>query len=376
MLAQPGVLPGTFEMLTNSSDQFAIVRVITELQNTVQEQHQLILQLQSQQQQTAQASGGSEKKDQEMTRWRSIDAVPKFTGDVKHFKDFEFKLHQFVRPVLGFEKVLDWIKDSEKEPDIEMLRNYKAETHYELEYLNEQMYGILSHVIEGDALETLMNLSDEHSTRGIWSWYRLTREAAGKTGARLKRLSDKAHRPKKIIDYKDARVQLTAWDTTLKQLKKVEGQELSDLTKITTLANMVPEDLSQDIDKDESLTTFEEIWKYVIKQVEVRKHWGKKNKKDPNAMDVDAMEKENEEQEKDLECQPCDELDTLKEVAETSSRAIVPTATCGVARGLIVARMADMEKTGGKGMEGQGKDCKGQEASKVKGWQLSPKGGW
>ena len=85
-MAQPGVLPGTFEMLMDSSDQFAIVRVITELQNTVQEQHQLILQLQSQQQQqqqqTAQACRGSEKKDQEMTRWRSIDAVPKFTGNV------------------------------------------------------------------------------------------------------------------------------------------------------------------------------------------------------------------------------------------------------------------------------------------------------
>ena len=195
-------------------------------------------------------STGGEK---EMTRWRSISNLPKFNGDDKHFKDFEFKLHQFVRPVMGFEKFLDWVKDSDKEPTEDDLTEYGVSTGMPIEYFNDQVYGILSVVAEGDPFQTLMNVSEMHPTRGAQAWYRMTREASGKTGARLKRLSGKVHRPKKITDYKDALAQLTAWDTSLKELIKVEGQGLSELTKITTLSYMVPEDLMRDIDRDKNL---------------------------------------------------------------------------------------------------------------------------
>ena len=152
-------------------------------------------------------------------------------------------------------------------------------------------------VVEGNGLITTMNLREAHDVRGAQAWHRLSREANGKTGARLKRLSDKVHRPKVITDYKDALVHLTAWDSSLKELIKIEGQGLSELTKITTLQNMVPMDLMRDLEKDKSLKTFTEMWNYVIEQVEVRKHWPKISKKDPNAMDVDVAEKEEEEEE-------------------------------------------------------------------------------
>ena len=362
------------EMLTPLSQLEDYVRVITALQHEVYELKNRIAGMP----QGGMSQGGSGDKPEEITRWRSVQSMPKFSGDDKVFKDFDFKLHQLVRPVIGFEKFLDWIKDSDVEPDTQMLAQYKYETGHPVEYLNDQLYGLLSMLAEGSALQTVMNVAEAHNVRGVQSWYRMTREASGKTGARLKRLSDKVHRPKQITDYKSALVQLTAWDTSLKELVKVEGQGLSELTKITTLSNMVPEDLMRDIDKDKNLTKFEDIWNYVTEQVEVRKHWSTQKKRDPNAMDVDMAEKD--ETDENLECQPCDqELDTLK----GGGNQVFYCGYCNIwghKRAFCKKRQADLAK-GGKGKDGKGKDGKGQEQGKGQwqsqsSWQQAPKGGW
>ena len=246
------------EMLTSTSTSTDYIRVINEMQTE-------IFQLKAHIAGTAiHSPGGHAGGEKEMTRWRSIQAVPKFTGDDKIFKDFDFKLHQFVRPIVGFEKTLDWIKDQDGEPDQEKIAEYKVETGFAVEYLNDQLYGILAFVAEGNALNTVINLQEAHEVRGFHAWYRLTRDATGKTGTRLKRLTAKVHQPKQITDYKNALVDLTAWDTSLKDLVKIEGQNLSELTKVTILTNMVPADLMRDIDRDKSLKSFDSIWNYVI----------------------------------------------------------------------------------------------------------------
>ena len=384
------------EMLTTQSPMEDSVRVINAMQSelfTLREQSQneifgLKQQIAALQAQQSGGGGhgsggpGSERLE-EMTRWRSISSLPKFNGDEKIFKDFDFKLHQFVRPVPAFEKFLDWIKEADAEPDVESMADYKMSTGAAVEYLNDQLYGILSTVSEGDALQTMMNVSESHDTRGAQSWYRLTREASGKTGARLKRLSAKVHRPSKIADYKNALAQLTAWDTSLKELVKVEGQGLSELTKITTLSNMVPDDLMRDVEKDKSLVKLADIWNYVIEQVEVRKHWAAKSKKDPNAMDIDAAEDESLKDEIPA-CGACEgeDLDTLK-----GGGRQVFNGYCGYCnlwghkRAECRKRASDMAK-GGSGKDGgKGKEVgKGQEAGKGSwgqgGQQQQNKGGW
>ena len=224
--------------------------------------------------------------------------VPKFSGEEREFKDFEFKLQQFIRPVAGLEKILNWVKDSDQEPNNNLMAIYKQETGVELEYLNDQLFGILSVVTEGTALQTIMNVADNHDLRGAQFWHRMTRDATGKTGARLKRLADKVHRPSKFPNYHDALAHLTDWDNALKVLEKIEGQGLSEPTKITTLSHMVPSDLQRDVEKDKSLKSFSDVWNYVMEQIEVRKHWTKApSKKDPNAMDLDAAEREEPSQE-------------------------------------------------------------------------------
>ena len=89
---------GAPEMLTNSSGAEDYVRVITTLQTEIyQMREQMSNMMTAMTQQAANQNQGS-REAKELTRWRSIQSVPKFSGEERHFKDFEFKLQQFVRP--------------------------------------------------------------------------------------------------------------------------------------------------------------------------------------------------------------------------------------------------------------------------------------
>ena len=357
-MAAQGGMP---EMLTSTSGAEDYVRIITGLQGEIYQLRETMNNFCSAMAQQSATQSQGNRESRELTRWRSIQSVPKFSGEERHFRDFEFKLQQFIRPVNGFEKFISWVKDSDHEPNNQLMTAYKQHTGFELEYLNEQLFGILSVVTEGTALQTVMNVVDNHDLRGAQAWHRLTRDATGKTGARLKRLADKVHRPAKITTYHDALSQLTEWDNALKELAKIEGQGLSELTKITTLTHILPTDLQRAVESDKSLKNFSDAWNYVMEQIEVRKHWTKPSgKKDPNAMDLDAAEQE--EPQKDEEgpgsCTPCDEpLDTLK----GGGKGGVFQGYCGYCnawghkRADCRKRMADMAK-GGKGKEGKGKE--------------------
>ena len=378
------------ELITEHTAPPDMARIINELRIEVFQlktglttANQQISQMsQHQQQQAAQMQAGSGGNDKELTRWRSMQSLPRYNGEEKHFKDFSFKIHQFVRQVNGFEKFLKWVSEMDSEPVHNDMEIFKQRTGYPLEYFNDQLYGILSMITEGAALQIVMNVSENYDLRGAQAWYRMTRESAGKTGARLKRLADAVHRPKSIDSYSEAKAQLTSWDTNLKELSKIESQDLSDLTKTTILIHMVPIDLSRAIEADKALKTFEEIWAYVMEQIEVRKHWAKNpKKKDPNGMDLDAAEAE-EPAPKDYEepgCHPCSEgdLDTLKGAGKGQFQGYCGYCNIwGHKRVDCRKRQADIAKYG-KGADGKGKPG-GKDAQKGQSapWQNSGKGQW
>ena len=87
---------------------------------------------------------------------------------------------------------------------------------------------------------------------------------AGKSGTRILKLSEKAHSPKPIQNYKDAQVILNQWETDLKDFAKLVGQDLAPLTKMNTVLNMVPVGLRRELEKDKKYQSFDEAWKYVL----------------------------------------------------------------------------------------------------------------
>ena len=142
----------------------------------------------------------------------------------------------------------------------------------------------------------------------------MTREVAGKTRVSLECPADQVHNPKQFT-YADGMKSLEDRDNLRQELEKIEVQALSDLTKRTNLKKMLPTDLKEDLEKDRSLKTWEDAWKYVNEQVPLWKDWkAPKKKGGSNDKDVDLAE--NGEQGDDdppgLECPPCGDLDTFK----------------------------------------------------------------
>ena len=111
------------------------------------------------------------------------------------------------------------------------------------------------------------------------------------------RVADKVHNPAPITTYATAEKQLIEWDTNIKELAKIEKQEISDMSKRTILRRMLPQDLMKDVKRDRTLTSWKQTWDFVMSQFPLRKHWNgnSKAKKGPNDMEVDAAEEEDAE---------------------------------------------------------------------------------
>jgi hypothetical protein len=167
----------------------------------------------------------------------------------------------------------------------------------DLAWFNNQLYSILSLICKGDALRVVKNLREEIPTRGFRAWYQLTREVASKSGVRLEKLSDRVHHPKPMKSYQDGLAALAKWKEDVRELVKIEGRELAEITKRTSLKSMLPEELQHDLEKDRSLKTFDAAWKYALEQIPIRKEWKKSTRKGKDDMDVDAAEAEEPEYE-------------------------------------------------------------------------------
>lgn len=322
---------------TQQQQQQQLQTLLQQQQQQTQEMHAqraLISQIQNNQQQLvdAQAKQGQQlldaqtkqnrEKDKkgDMVGWKSFPQVPKFNGDETAFMNYEFKLQNFVRPEGEFEEFLEFIKELDEEPKLETITEKNDKELEDILWYDDQLYAILTASCEDAALGTVKNVRECKGYRGSLAWYRLTRDVASKSGVRLERLADKVHHPKPITSYATAEAELRAWDTMVKELAKMEGQQISDLTKRTTLKKMVPADLVRDLERDRSLKTWEQAWNFVLEQVPLRKHWPTSTKKKgPNDMDIDAAEEENKSEDEDkTKCPPCNgsgsdqDLDTLK----------------------------------------------------------------
>ena len=83
--------------------------------------------------------------------------------------------------------------------------------------------------------------------------------------------------------------QLRAWEQDCKDLAKLEGHEMVEFTKRTIFKKMLPADMVRDLERDKELKGYTKAWLFVLEQVPLRKDW-KALKKNPNDMDVDAVE--------------------------------------------------------------------------------------
>ena len=199
-----------------------------------------------------------ERDKKQWTESKTFQLLNKFSNSDGEFPDWEFQLQRFLRPYPGVEEWMDWLKNLDTEPTKEVVDEKSKElVDVDLAHFDEQLYGVLCLLCAGTSLMTVRNQRENYGMRGSASWFKLTREVAGKTGVRLERLADLVHNPKVISSYASALAQLEKWESQRIELEKLEEQGLSDLTKRTALKNMLPHDLIRDLERDKSLKTWE-----------------------------------------------------------------------------------------------------------------------
>ena len=121
---------------------------------------------------------------------KSFASVPVWDGSDKTFGDFEFKLHQFLAPFDRFEAFLKWIKDSDTPPDEALLNQVAAiekgsNDNVDIHWMDKESFSLLLLKTEGDPLQVTKSVKEDYAIRGAAAWHKITREVAGKTGARL-----------------------------------------------------------------------------------------------------------------------------------------------------------------------------------------------
>lgn len=272
------------------------------------------------------AAGGREDKTKSaLIEWKSFGTLERFSGDEKAFADWEFELQTFVRPLLQFEAYLDWVKECNEEITVEVWTTMKSnvdlahgEGKIKMDWYDDLLCGIVSLLCTDSALASVKNVREEYGVRGTKAFWKITREVASKSGVRLERLADIVHYPKQITDYKMGKQMLERWEAKRKELEKIGGQPLSDLTKRTTPKKMLPPDLLRDLERDRTLKSWQDAWNFVLEQIPLMRDWSKKQF--GHAMDLDAVEQQPDagstEDDWPALCGPCEgqdqRLDTLK----------------------------------------------------------------
>ena len=219
-------------------------------------------------------------------------------------------------------------------------------------------------------------MAEETGVRGMQSWWKLSREVAGKTGARLEGLADRVAYPKALSSWHTAEAELNRWEQDRREMEKLEGQGLSELNKKTILKRLLGtlgKELGRELERSKELKPFDKAIEYVYEQIPLLRASAPKNTRGKNDMEVDAMEAEQKETD---EKEPADEeLDTLKGGGKGGSGSKYFDGACNWC-GIWGHQNKDCRKaTEYLAKSGKGKgDGKGEQKGEQKG--DGGKGGW
>ena len=105
------------------------------------------------------------------------------------------------------------------------------ESEEEIQWFDDQMFQVLALKSKGTHLQIIRNLTSRRGLRGGLAWHKMTRDVAAKTGARLEHLIELALNPKTPKNYQEAMGCIEVWESHQLELKKIDNQDLTGLTK-------------------------------------------------------------------------------------------------------------------------------------------------
>ena len=92
-------------------------------------------------------------------------------------------------------------------------------------------------------------MSEEVACCGAGAWVKLLRAYKGKNASRCQRLAERVHDIKRVSSYSEVLARMEMWEAALKEHVKDSGCEVADITMANCLRQLVPTDLSADLQK-------------------------------------------------------------------------------------------------------------------------------
>ena len=132
-----------------------------------------------------------------------------------------------MRAIRHFKTFLNWVKDHDEEPtDVDLVEQRDPGTtdqSADCGWNNSQLYSMLAMTGTEHALQTVNKLNSDMDARGGRACHRLTRDVAGKSGARLAKLPKRVRWPNMTTHYKEGMEVLARWEQDLNELIELEG---------------------------------------------------------------------------------------------------------------------------------------------------------
>ena len=127
------------------------------------------------------------KRRLNITTYKGFSDVPVFSGTHDEYEDWSFKLRTFLSTEEKWFgillKTVESLDREVKDYDIDdFVQNSPTEVTTELaDWMNTQLYNVLTLKTKDNPLQTVKNVADEEDVRGIAAWVKLLRSYKGRT---------------------------------------------------------------------------------------------------------------------------------------------------------------------------------------------------
>ena len=119
----------------------------------------------------------SKKGKENLTQKRSFDKVPKYSGKHLEYEDWKFQMTTFLNESPQMKEALSLINEFVKQPtneEIEVMFNKVeeklGEENVDREWVNHQLYQVLSLNLTSNGLGTIKNMMQEKEVNGVLGW--------------------------------------------------------------------------------------------------------------------------------------------------------------------------------------------------------------
>ena len=167
----------------------------------------------------------------------------------KEFKKWLFDVRKVTKDDPPFHDFLQWLTDLQEEVTVEIMheKGINMKGAWNMTWLNEQLYGILSETSVGKLSETVMGREKDVNTNGARIFRDLTRDVLDSSREGMVALGLRVVKPAKAT-IENFEERLRSWEEDVERYGRISGNEVNEDLKPVYLQDLMPETLKLRLD--------------------------------------------------------------------------------------------------------------------------------